>query len=127
MRNRFLSEETEEAKDLMTQGRINSRLPLRTLPLQASALTGSKWLHAVEATIDGDKIRIRVIVRNRGINVTVPCNSKAMYQRFLDLRFRIRNMDEVLVTFDELYVQPCCYGGHIDLFLLAYDFKQKEA
>lgn len=129
MRTDFLSEVSDDVRHIMEISRFPYRLPLVSIRLQSDALTGDSYLHAVEALLDRNEehqpiIRIRVIVNNRGMNVSIPCESEAMHQKYLDLRFQIRNTNYVGVCFDEIFViaskQPR------ELYLLAHDFKLEE-
>lgn len=126
MRTDFLSEVSDDVRHIMEISRFPYRLPLVSIRLQSDALTGDSYLHAVEATLDrnGENqpiIRIRVIVNNRGMNVSIPCESEAMHQKYLDLRFQIRNADYIRVCFDEIFVIASKQPG--ELYLLAHDFK----
>lgn len=129
MRTDFLSEVSDDVRHIMEISRFPYRLPLVSIRLQSDALTGESYLHAVEAMLDrnGENqpiIRIRVIVNNRGMNVSIPCESEAMHQKYLDLRFQIRNTNYVGVCFDEIFVIASKQPG--ELYLLAHDFKLEE-
>jgi hypothetical protein len=50
--------------------------------------------------------------------------SQELYNKYRDLRILIRNRDNVLVTFPQLFVKASPF--HQQLFLLAYDFKVRE-
>lgn len=126
MRTDFLSEVSDDVRHIMEISRFPYRLPLVSIRLQSDALTGDSYLHAVEALLDRNEehqpiIRIRVIVNNRGMNVSIPCESEAMHQKYLDLRFQIRNTNYVGVCFDEIFVIASKQPG--ELYLLAHDFK----
>lgn len=129
MRTDFLSEVSDDVRHIMEISRFPYRLPLVSIRLQSDALTGDSYLHAVEALLDRNEehqpiIRIRVIVNNRGMNVSIPCESEAMHQKYLDLRFQIRNTNYVGVCFDEIFVIASKQPG--ELYLLAHDFKLEE-
>lgn len=126
MRTDFLKDTPADVQHIMEISRLPYRLPLVCIRLQSDALTGESYLHAVEATLDrnGENqpiIRIRVIVNNRGMNVSIPCESEAMHQKYLDLRFQIRNADYIRVCFDEIFVIASTQPR--ELYLLAHDFK----
>lgn len=102
-----------------------SRLSFCTLELKPSAISpeNSEWLHCVSATKDKDKLRLRVITNtHRGVNVTVPCRTDSMYYKYLDLRYQIRNQENVQITFPAIYVNTSSHNNR-ELYLLAYDFK----
>lgn len=128
-RNNFLSELDDEVKDGLEKSSSNNRLPLVSLPITNESLMKNRalGLHAVEAKtiLDSFKkrnIKIRIITNTgRGANVLIPCDSNAMYQKYLDLRFQIRNRDYVEVLFDEMYVVGSKI--HFEIFLKAFDFK----
>lgn len=129
MRTDFLSEVSDDVRHIMEISRFPYRLPLVSIRLQSDALTGESYLHAVEALLDRNGehqpiIRVRVIVNNRGMNVSIPCESEAMHQKYLDLRFQIRNTNYVGVCFDEIFVIASKQPG--ELYLLAHDFKLEE-
>lgn len=126
MRTDFLKDTPAGVQHIMEISRLPYRLPLVSIWLQSDALTGDSYLHAVEALLDRNGehqpiIRIRVIVNNRGMNVSIPCASKAMHQKYLDLRFQIRNADYIRVCFDEIFVIASTQPR--ELYLLAHDFK----
>lgn len=105
--------------------KFSSRLPVCALELKPAAISpeNSDWLHCVSATKNENKIRLRVITNtHRGINVTVPCLADAMYYKYLDLRFQIRNCEYVQITFPAIYVKASSHNKR-ELYLLAYDFK----
>lgn len=129
MRTDFLKDTPADVRHIMEISRLPYRLPLVCIRLQSDALTGESYLHAVEALLDRNRenqpiIRIRVIVNNRGMNVSIPCASEAMHQKYLDLRFQIRNADYIRVCFDEIFVIASKQPG--ELYLLAHDFKLEE-
>lgn len=129
MRTDFLKDTPADVQHIMEISRLPYRLPLVCIRLQSNALTGESYLHAVEAMFDRNGehqpiIRIRVIVNNRGMNVSIPCASEAMHQKYLDLRFQIRNADYIRVCFDEIFVIASKQPG--ELYLLAHDFKLEE-
>lgn len=128
MRTDFLKDEPQEAIQNMAMGSIDSRLPLIGVKIKPEGLTGNEWLHALEATIDTKKfrrcIRIRIYANGRGMNVTVPCITDAMYNKFRDLRFQIRNQDYVEIAFDELHVFTSSHRAG-EVYVLAHDFKIK--
>lgn len=84
-------------------------------------------LHCVESTVEkssrGDYVlRLRVITNSHGsVRITVPINSDYDYQRFLILRFNIRNSDAVFITVDDLEVRLSPNGFH-ELYLFAKDY-----
>ena len=131
LRYDFTSDVDDSTKQLALQGKLSTRLPLVTLPISVEDLTpdGSVWFHIVDAFSDVTKtkqrvIRLRVITNShRGVNVTIP-SSDILHQKYLDLRFQIRNMDYVMITFPELYVMGSPF--HHELCLRAYDFKIKQ-
>lgn len=114
----------------LKKGKYNSRLPFCYLSVPPEILSpdGSVWLHAVEALKTNHKVyssvlRVRVITNtHRGVTVTVPILTRTMYLKYLDLRFRIRNSDLVLITFPELYVSGSPYNKK-EIYLNASDFK----
>ena len=102
-----------------------SRLSVNTIELNPSALSpdGTQWLHCVEAVRHGDLLRLRIITnKHRGINVTIPCTSPAMYYKYCDLRFQVRNSERVMITFPALFAKSSSHRRN-ELYLLAYDFK----
>jgi len=122
----FLDDLDDETKSTLQEpASFNSRLPICSLKIPASAISsdGTQWLHCVEATKRNNHIYIRVITNTkRGVNIMVPCCiTKELYYKFLDLRFQVRNQDKVLVTFPELYIQPSVRTR--ELYLRSYDFK----
>lgn len=129
MRTDYLKDTPADVQHIMEISRLPYRLPLVCIRLQSDALTGDSYLHAVEALLDRNGehqpiIRVRVIVNNRGMNVSIPCASEAMHQKYLDLRFQIRNTNYVGVCFDEIFVIASKQPG--ELYLLAHDFKLEE-
>lgn len=128
MRKDFLKDESQEAIQNMAMGSIDSRLPLIGVKIKPEGLTGNEWLHALEATIDTKEhrrcIRIRIYANGRGMNVTVPCITDAMYNKFRDLRFQIRNQDYVEIAFDEFNILTSSRRAG-EVYVLAYDFKIK--
>lgn len=131
LRYNFTSDVDESTKQSALQGKLDTRLPLTTLPISLEDLTpdGSVWFHVVDAFADVTRtkqkvIRLRVITNShRGVNVTIPSNS-ILHQKYRDLRFQIRNTDYVMITFPELYVMGSPF--HHELCLRAYDFKIKQ-
>lgn len=115
---------TPEEQHFCSFNRYN-RFPLRALPISPDNLSvdGSEWLQTVDAVkVNKELIRIRVITKEqRGVNVTIPCISKTLYEKYLDLRFQIRNSGKVLITFPELYIRASGYKN--ELYLVAHDFK----
>ena len=108
----------------------NTILPLCSLEIEPKSLSrdNDAIFHVVDAlkqkNFSGhDVIRLRIITNtNRGVNVTIPCdNTGIMYEKYLDLRFLIRNNDAVYVTFPKMYVQGSKF--HHELMLISYDFK----
>lgn len=102
-----------------------SRLSVNTIELKPSAISpdGTQWLHCVEAIRHGDKLRLRIITnKHRGINVTIPYHTDAMYYKYCDLRFQVRNSDRVMITFPALFAKASSHRRN-ELYLLAYDFK----
>ena len=93
MRTDYLKDTPADVQHIMEISRLPYRLPLVCIRLQSDALTGDSYLHAVEALLDrnGENqpiIRIRVIVNNRGMNVSIPCESEAMHQKYMICGFR---------------------------------------
>jgi len=131
IRYNYASDVDDSTKQLALQSRLSTRLPLCTLPISSKDLTpdGSEWFHVVDAFSDitatkQKVIRLRVITNShRGVNVTIP-SSDILHQKYLDLRFQIRNTDYVLISFSELYVMGS--PSHHELCLRAYDFKIKQ-
>lgn len=131
-RDNFLSELDDEVKKGLEKSSSYNRLPLVSLPITNESLMkkNTVGLHAVEAKIVYDSrknrfIRVRVITNTtRGANVLIPCDSNSLYQKYLDLRFQIRNRDYVEVLFQNMYV----VGSKIqsEIFLKAFDFKIVE-
>lgn len=122
--------ESPLTSDLESRLRYSSRMALKVLQVPPEAISpdGKEWLHCVEVTKDkisktSSLIRIRVITNtHRGVNITVRCNSPLMNMKYLDLRFQVRNSDEVWVTFPELYI-TASHLGNRELYLTATDFK----
>lgn len=124
---------TEALKNDLISGpedaRRYSRLPLTSLAIPPRALSpeNSIWLHCVEATKDKVgkhtyMIRIRVITNtHRGVNITINCHTKEMYEKYLDLRFQVRNSDYVLVTFPDIFVITSRHTNR-ELYLYTNDF-----
>lgn len=116
----------EEAKEVMNMPwHFHSRLPLCFLSIPSSSISpdGTEWLHCVEAEKQKNFIRIRVITKSqRGVTVTVYSETTALYYKYLDLRFQVRNSDRVMITFPAIYVQasPCVAK---ELYLTANDFR----
>lgn len=121
----YLRDLDDETKlTLQKQASFNSRMPVCFIKIPSCAISqdGTEWLHCVEATKNKNIVHIRVITNtNRGVNIMIPCNTKEMYYKFLDLRFHVRNQDKVLVTFPELYIQTSVRNR--ELYLRSYDFK----
>ena len=124
IRYNYASDVDDSTKQLALQARLSTRLPLCTLPISSKDLTpdGSEWFHVVDAFSDITATKQKVI-RLRGVNVTIP-SSDILHQKYLDLRFQIRNTDYVLISFSELYVMGS--PSHHELCLRAYDFKIKQ-
>lgn len=102
-----------------------SRLSVNTIEIKPSAISpdSTQWLHCVEATRRGDLLRLRIITnQHRGINVTVPCTTEAMYYKYCDLRYQVRNSERVTITFPALFAKASSHRRN-ELYLLAYDFK----
>ncbi|MCR4598407.1 MAG: hypothetical protein K5678_05175 [Acetatifactor sp.] len=127
--NRFLKYEPDCNHSLMGVLQPDTRFGLCCLELTPDALTGRPWLHAVEATMDCVKgvslIRVRVIVKGRGVNVTIRAVDPAMRYRYLRLRTAIRNCDYVEIEFDHLSVVTSPARSR-ELYLLADDFRMME-
>lgn len=130
IRYNYTKDVDETTKNNVLHNKLDTRLPLCTLPYPAENLTpdGSKWFHAVDAYADTTStkqrvIRIRVITKDhRGVNITIP-HTDILYQKLRDLRYQIRNSDYVQVAFPQLYVMGSPY--HRELYLRGYDFKIK--
>jgi len=125
----YLSDLDTQTRSMLQQGFYNSRLSFRVLNIPPTAISadGSEWLHCVEAIkekIDNHHVmRLRVITNtHRGVTITIPVNGKDMNMKYLDLRFKIRNTDTVLVTFPELFVTTSRRVCN-ELYLRANDFK----
>ena len=131
-RNNYFIDLDNDVVEQLGKSKSCNRLPLVSLPISNESLMKKRThgLHAVEAKLVYDSrknrfIRIRVITNTtRGANVLIPCDSNAMYQRYLDLRFQIRNRDYVEVLFKDMFV----IGSKIqsEIFLKAFDFKIVE-
>lgn len=138
LRYDFLKDVDKDIKDTINNNINNSKLitsePLYTIPIALNSITlgDSDFFHAVEAenrTRQHNRlISIRIIANidgsSRGINVIIPCRDEAMYAKFRDLRYQIRNNDWVSVTFPQLFVKSL--SNRKDLFLWAEDFRIKR-
>lgn len=129
----FLQDLDTEIKENINSndGKLITSNPFYAIPidLHSISLGGSDFFHAVEAENKTRKhnrlISIRIIAKiegkTRGINVVIPCYEQAMYMKFRDLRYQIRNNDCVNVTFPQLFVKSL--SNRKDLFLWAEDFR----
>ena len=130
----FLQDLEEEARQTINSnidsGKLMTSNPLYTMPIAIHSISfGSEFFHAVEAVNKTRKhnrlISIRIIAKiegtSRGINVVVPYRDQAMYMKFRDLRYQIRNKDYVNVTFPQLFIKSL--SNRKDLFLWAEDFR----
>lgn len=113
---------------LKNTGHLNTRLPFCSLEIPPRTLSrdDNELFHVVDVTKQKDSrykqvIKLRIITNtNRGVNVTIPYDDN-LHQKYLDLRFLIRNNDAVYVNFNKLYVQGS--KMNYELMLIAYDFK----
>lgn len=133
----FLKDLDEDARQTINSSIKNGKLltsePLYTMPIDLHSISfDSEFFHAVEAenrTRQHNRlISIRIIANidgsSRGINVIIPYRDEAMYAKFRDLRYQIRNNDWVSVTFPQLFVKSL--SNRKDLFLWAEDFRIKR-
>lgn len=110
-------------------GRYNSRLSMKELNLSPDALSPDydEYLHVVEVTQTKKgqvtyEIILRVITKmHRGINIHIPCYTNEMYEKYLDLRYQVRNRDYVLVTFP--YIKIRSSSRERELYAYTSDFK----
>lgn len=108
----------------------NMRLPLCTLEIATEKLSRDNdcAFHVVDAmkrknSMGRQVIILRIITNtNRGVNVIIPCeNNDILYDKYIDLRFLIRNKDSVYIEFPSIYVQGSKFRH--ELMLVAYDFR----
>lgn len=125
----YLSDLDTQTRSQLKQGSYNSRLSFRSLSIPPTAIStdGSEWLHCVEAIKEKIEnrhvMRLRVITNtHRGVTITIPIYGQDMNLKYLDLRFKIRNSDTVLVTFPDIFVTASRRVCN-ELYLRANDFK----
>lgn len=98
---------------------------MQSLKIDAQTISpdNSQWLHCVEAQLRDGMIRLRVITNaEHGINILIPLKSKALYFKYLDLRYQIRNTDRIMITCPALYVKTSTKVSGL-IYLMADDFK----
>jgi hypothetical protein len=117
----------KEAKDKLNAGLNTHRLPFCSIEIPTNLLShdGHTLYHVVEATKQKNAkgkpvLKLRILIKEcRGVTVTIPYTD-TLHQRYLDLRYLIRNCYAVHVRFPNLYVQGSVRPH--ELMLIAYNF-----
>lgn len=118
-----------EAYKQKNVGKYCSRIPVTQVKLSPDVLSPENdiYLHAVEVTIKKkNEVLYEIIVRvitnmGHGMNVHIPCYTDEMYEKYIDLKYQVRNDDYVLVTFP--YIEIGASICNFELFAKASDFK----
>jgi len=136
-RHDFISDLDEVTKDnLKLTGRPDARL--KSIPIDPGILryNGDNYLVATDVTREKPKrrrvleehehiIRLHVLSDVEGyvqaFNVVIPCDSDVEHQKYLDLKYQIRNTERVKVTFKNLRVSASIVGHA--LYFKADDYK----
>ena len=117
----------KDAKDKLDKGLNTHRLPFCSIEIPTNLLSydSQTQYHVVDATRQKNAkgkqvLKLRILIKeHRGVTVTIPYTD-TLHQRYLDLRYLIRNCYAVHVRFPNLYVQGSVRPH--ELMLIAYSF-----